>query len=391
MNIIKITIAFLLISYTSSSQVKDSTELVDITDIFNKLRGKPQILDSVLTPIGKPIWGILPGFGYSILKGPMVLFDANVSFYTYPKTNLSIIQFIPEYTFKKFFTPTLVGNIWAKDNLYNFTFDYRYYHYTILDFGIGSFSKESVFNNYKLDYVRLKQNLSKAIGKDLFIGFSYNYEHYYGIKNIQESVVTNATEFGLKSSSVTSGIGINLLFDNRRNGNTPNPKSWYANLVFTQNLKSLKSTSNYNVIYSEIRHYVPFPKNTKGILAFQNINWFTFSKNVPYLDLPSSGTDTYNNMARTFVQSRFRGQKLIYNETEYRFNLTRNGLFGASFFFNIQAYSDPNTYHFSKLIPGYGTSFRFKLNKKSKLNFVTSYGYGYDGARGFMFNLGEVF
>jgi hypothetical protein len=42
-------------------------------------------------------------------------------------------------------------------------------------------------------------------------------------------------------------------------------------------------------------------------------------------------------------------------------------------------------------LTGYGGSLRIKVNKKSNVYFVVSYGAGSGGTKGFFFNLGEVF
>ena len=183
----------------------------------------------------------------------------------------------------------------------------------------------------------------------------------------------------------------NVLFDSRRNENSPVAGAWYANFSFTKNTTFLKSSSNYNMIYADFRHYVSFPRNSKNILSFWNFNWLTFGGKTPYFDLPSTLWDTYDNAGRTFIQGRFRGSNMVYFETEYRFNILRNELLGGAVFANTQSFTEPTLSHFSKLLPGYGASLRTKVNKKSNVYFVISYGLGSGGSKGFFFNLGEVF
>ncbi len=378
---------------TAFCQKLDSnkTVLMDVGDVWHKIKSKSYQIDTTKTKIGVPLLTILPGFGYSQLTGFTVLVDANISFYTYKNTNLSVIKITPEYAQNKQFTPILTTSIWSKDNRYNFVSDWRFYNYTLRDFGLGGQTSEDVYNHFSYNFIRLHQVLLKAVASDLLIGVGYNFDKHFKVKSIDDQLVTNASDYGISTSAVSSGIVLNALFDTRRNENSPVADGWYANFYFTQNIKLLKSSSNYKSIYVDFRHYVSFPKNSKNILAFWNLNWLTFNGNAPYFDLPSTLWDTYDNAGRTFIQGRFRGKSMIYFETEYRFNILRNELLGGAVFANTQSFTSFSNQQFSKLLLGYGGSLRIKVNKKSNVYFILSYGAGTGGAKGFFFNLGEVF
>ena len=89
--------------------------------------------------------------------------------------------------------------------------------------------------------------------------------------------------------------------------------------------------------------------------------------------------------------SRLRSNGMLYLESEYRFDVTRNGLLGGVLFTNVQTLSDWNTSIYKTFWPGYGLGLRLKLHKQSDINLAFDYGFGLDGSRGFYFNLGEVF
>ena len=121
------------------------------------------------------------------------------------------------------------------------------------------------------------------------------------------------------------------------------------------NLRWLGSDQNWQSLIADLRKYIPLSPDSRHILAFWNLTWLSFGKQAPYLDLPSTGWDTYANMGRGYTQGRFRGRNLVYLETEYRAALLRNGLLGAVIFANMQTYSDyPNTSQFGQLLPGGG-------------------------------------
>ncbi|MFX6751336.1 hypothetical protein ABTH43_19640, partial [Acinetobacter baumannii] len=85
------------------------------------------------------------------------------------------------------------------------------------------------------------------------------------------------------------------------------------------------SDNNWQSLLIDARKYAHFPKGSKNTLAFWTYDWFTISGKPPYLNLVSTASDTYLNMGRGYIQGRFRGENLLYMESEYRFGISRNG------------------------------------------------------------------
>jgi hypothetical protein len=94
---------------------------------------------------------------------------------------------------------------------------------------------------------------------------------------------------------------------------------------------------------------------------------------IPYLDLPSTMWDSYTRSARGYNQGRYRSDKEIYLEAEYRRDLTKNGLLGFVVFANIQTFSEFKTNRYLYFHPAVGGGLRLKLNKYSKTNIVLDY------------------
>jgi hypothetical protein len=141
----------------------------------------------------------------------------------------------------------------------------------------------------------------------------------------------------------------------------------------------------------EAKKFLRPSPHSDNVLAFWSYTALTPSGTSPYLDLPTTGWDTYTNTGRGFIQGRFRGRNLLYVETEYRFGITRNRLLGGVVFANAQTVSEPITGGFRRVVPAIGTGFRLNMNKISRTNLCIDYAFGADGSQGLFFNLGEVF
>jgi hypothetical protein len=128
----------------------------------------------------------------------------------------------------------------------------------------------------------------------------------------------------------------------------------------------------------------------KNILAFWAYYWTVFDSPAPYLDLPAIGMDPYNRSGRGIEQNRYRGKRLIYFETEYRRDITRNGVLGFVLFANINSAGQPITNDFAYWNPAAGAGLRIKFNKKSDTNICIDYGLSKDYST-LILGLGEAF
>jgi hypothetical protein len=113
----------------------------------------------------------------------------------------------------------------------------------------------------------------------------------------------------------------------------------------------------------------------------------------PYLDLPATGMDTYGRAGRGYPQGRFRGEKLVYGEVEYRWTAKRNGLFGMVAFLNAQTFGSEEAGEelFDSFAPGAGFGVRLMLNKRSQTNLCLDIGWGKGGSRAVYFAVQEAF
>jgi hypothetical protein len=373
--------------------VKNQLDLIDIGLAIIKKKNSIR-KDTVVQKSGRLYGSALPGVGYSLITGFAVTMAANGAFYTSKEesANISSIIFEPAYSQYHQLLLPIQANIWTRGNRYNIQTDWDYKKFPQLTYGLGSHT--SLADGYTIDYsqLRLFQTLYKTIAPDLFLGAGYCYDYYYNIREVNppKGVVTDFEKYGLTPTSTSSGITFDFLYDRRRNLINPKQSS-FISLIYRSNLTFLGSDAHWQTLTTDLRKYVNWPVGSKNILAFWTYDVITLQGNPPYLALPNTASDTYGNTGRGYIQGRFRGKNMVYFETEYRFGITRNGLFGGVVFANVESFSEPVSGRFEAFWPAYGTGLRVKLNKYSNTNVCFDYAIGFDGSRGIFVNLGEIF
>ena len=286
----------------------------------------------------------------------------------------------------------MITNIWAEKNRLNFQGDWRYYNNPSLIFGLGGHTSLDNKDEINYSHLRIYESALYQVLPDFLIGPGYMLDYHWNIvDNLNGNAEANDfKKYGYSKTSTSSGVSMNLLYDTRRNANNP-VQGGFLNVIYRPNLTQLGSNSNWQYMLIDARKYFYTSSSSKDILAFWAYEWLTLSGKPPFLDLPSTGWDTYANMARGYIQGRIRGNNLLYLESEYRFHLSRNGLFGAVVFANMQTVSETPGNKFEVFYPAAGAGLRLKVNKFSNLNFAADYGVGIGGSRGFFLNLGEAF
>jgi hypothetical protein len=134
------------------------------------------------------------------------------------------------------------------------------------------------------------------------------------------------------------------------------------------------------MLYYEYRTYVNVNKDIpQNLIAFWFWGTSVLSGHLPYLELPSITWDTYNRSGRGYIQGRFRGNNMIYGESEFRFRLTRNGLLGGVAFVNCTTASNPLPYNsqnlFNTVAPGGGVGYRHQLSDQFSISTEAKYYY----------------
>lgn len=371
-------------------------EQIDVLDVLNIIVHKNAQVrkDTTAVKTGKLHMSVLPSVEYTLQTGFAGAINGNAGFYTSndDKANISNVLAVVKYTQKKQILIPIEGNIWTKGNKYNILTDWHFDKFPQETFGLGGFTTSA--DGYLIDYtyIRLYQALLKTIAPDFYLGLGYDLDYFWNISEINppQGGVTDFEKYGLTKTSVSSGVTFNLLYDTRRNSINPQ-QSYFANIVYRSNFTFLGSDANWQSLVMDLRKYQNVPAGSKNILAIWSYDWLTLQGKPPYLNLPNTAGDMYNNLGRGYVQARYRGANLVYLETEYRFGITTNGFIGGVVFANAQSYTEQNNNQFEVILPGWGAGIRIKLNKFSRTNLCLDYGFGVHGSSGIFANLGEVF
>jgi hypothetical protein len=373
----------------------DTTGQKDLLDIGRKLfkigprrypkNDQKQIYFSIL-----PLSSNVPGGSKALVT------STTAGFYLGPRrtTYLSGVTFAPYFNLKGRYGLPIHSSIWLQNNAYNIQGDTRFLVYPEDTWGLGGGQPEAdrILVNY--DYVRFYQSFLRRITPYLYAGVGYDADYYINIYTTGPVSLYDFTKYPYATSqhdnSFSSGLTFNLLYDSRQNVFNPIPGA-YTNIIYRDNTGILGSDNNSQSVYVDLRKYVSLSEvSLKNQLAFWVYYWSTIGSGTPYLNLPSIGMDPYQRSGRGIEQNRYRGEALAYFETEYRRDITVNGLLGFVVFANVNSASQPNTRQFAYLNPAGGVGLRIKYNKKSGTNICIDYGVS-KGYSDLNIALGEAF
>ncbi len=337
-----------------------------------------------------PIGTTVPGGGRALVTTTQAGFYLGDRKATY----LSSITFSPSTNFKGAFNFPFHSNIWSPGNKWNFQGDMRYSYFPQNTWGLGGKQDENDKLLIYYSYVRFYFSALKKIKPYIFAGIGYNLDYHISIHSDNDTLdlqkFTGYT-YGTanNSNSFSSGIAFNFLYDARVNSINPLP-GFYYNIIYRVNPKFMGSDDWWHSLYVDVRKYISFSKKEQNVLAIWTYLWTTLGSPSPYLDLPATGWDPNQRSGRGFYNRRYAGKSLYYLETEYRRQLTANGLFGFVVFANLNTVTEQNERKFAYLHPAAGAGLRIKFNKNSGTNIGIDYGFS-KGYRALYISLGEAF
>ncbi len=397
-------------------------ETKDIKDVIRYWKGDTTPSGPPEMQVGKKYFSILPVVGYAPANGFLVGTTVCLSQLLAPApTSLSSVMLNMQLTSKRQFITSLRSKIYLKDNRWFFQGDWRLMFFTQPTYGLGinnivgeqfllavnNLSETTVPNAepMKFNYVRFYEDVVRRLGDgNFYLGLGLAIDHHYAI--VDEKLNTDITSsdyyitehyaYSIEKKFnpeqyTTTGINLNVLTDTR--DVIANPYSGYfASLAVRVNPELSKNSQSSLMLSYDVRYYWGLSKERKRrVLSFWSWGTFVSAGEVPYLALPSIGWDTYNRSGRGYIQGRYRGLSMVYAETEYRFPISRDGLWGGVVFLNCTFASGPEQQLFEKAAPGVGVGVRLKMDKLARVNLTADIGVGLDKSSGIYFGMQEVF
>jgi hypothetical protein len=383
----------------------------DIGDWLARLRKKPPPAEKNSFLIIIPWVSSNPTAGFIVGMGLSFAYKKN-------KTDqyLSVVTGSASYSTNKQVSTSLKTNMYIAKGKVNLNGDWRYLINNETTYGLGTdkFHNKGVVTNgvpteedttgqsLRYNQVRFYETASLKLFKNFFAGMGFHYDNYFNIiDHTLEKGDTGVSihhkysnDNGFSSQKyTTSGVSLNFLFDGRDN-QVNAYTGYYFNVNYRVNLTALGSTENSTSLITEYRSFHPLdPEMKRHILAFWYYGSYVISGNMPYLALPALGYDQQQRTGRGYKFGQFRGNSLVYGESEYRFPISRNtGILAGDVFLNITSTSDRNTgvKIFNYLRPGFGGGLRIMLDKQSRTRLAIDVGAS-PGSAGFYFGAQETF
>ena len=284
------------------------------------------------------------------------------------------------------------SDLYAPNDTWHLRGDWRYYRFNERTHGLGSDRADRPAADVNYDWYRLHQTVYRPFRFGLEAGVGYHLDVHTRIRLAEDQPIPTlppgeATEL---ASTISSGLSVNVVFDNRDHPLKPE-RGLFGRASYTFYRTGLGSDTDWDSLQLEGRVYQRLPGTRRQTVAFWGMGWLTRAGDPPYFDLPSVGWDTYGRTARGYRAGRFRGRSWIYTELEYRTDVTRNGLLGAVGFVNASTLSDFETRDFQQVGLVAGVGVRIKLDKERRSNVAIDLAWEREGSRGVFLALNEAF
>jgi outer membrane protein assembly factor BamA len=267
-------------------------------------------------------------------------------------------------------------------------------------YGLGTQTLAAAAQNASFTYHRLFETVYRNVEPGLFVGFGVNVSDHSNVRPSQSAVATwdqsayvayNEKHGFAADGQRSSGTSVGLLYDTRDNAINAQ-RGWLASASYRTFFEGfLGGDSSWQQLFLDLRTYKTLTGGGRQKLAFWFQGDLVTHGTAPYLDLPATAAN--ERSARGYGEGRYRGERLLYGEMEYRSALTKSGLLGFVAFLNTTTVSSQETGEnlFDAFAPGAGLGLRVLLNKRSRTNLCTDYGWGKQGSRGFYLAIQEAF
>jgi hypothetical protein len=397
---------------------KKDCEQQALGDLFKKKKEKAPKTDKKFMAL------VLPNISSNPTNGFILGIGGTLGWYMGPRENtrVSAAPFTVAVTSKDQLISFVKPNIYTKGNKFFLQGDWRYYIYTQPTFGLGTNSpdttdlpenvswdgmggpEDSLSFQMKFNYMRFHEIVNRQISGNFYAGLGYHFDYYYDIVDEKLDLETTPQQITPhyyysekynfnKSNYMLSGLSLNLLYDSRDNQANPY-KGMYANINYRYNLEALGSDQDASSLWVEFRSYHGLSKKTpRNLIGFWVYGDFSLSGRLPYMTLPNMGGDQRARAGRGYVNGRYRGEKLVYGEVEWRFPISQcSKILGGVLFANAVTADNPDrgVALFDYVQPAVGFGIRVMVNKYFRTNINLDFAIG-NKSKGFYFSGQETF
>jgi outer membrane protein assembly factor BamA len=387
----------------SSAPPAYSGTAMDVGDLWHKVRGQEFAGADTVAP-NRRYLVFAPSIGSKPSTGLNGGFSWNTAFFSGDpsSTHISSLNGGLKFSQKK---QTMLGvrlNVFTGEDRWFIQGDNRMSWTSQNTYALGGRALATSAENLKFDFFRLYETAYRNVRPGLFVGAGVNFNTHSHVQpnggsNLeafdQSAYVSYSARHGLPESRQTSaGTSVSLRYDTRDNGINAQRGVLASATVRTFVGGVLGGDSTWQLVNLDVRTYRSLTKDARQKIAFWFVGDLVAGGVAPYFDLPTTGGSD-GRTARGYAEGRYRGEHLLYWETEYRGTITPNGLLGVVAFANVTTVGSEESGDrlFGAYAPAAGAGLRVLLNKRSRTNLCADYGWGQAGSRGFYLAIQEAF
>jgi len=378
------------------------TEQQDIWDYYRRWRKKPPPSDKeqatkramLLIPIigSKPSTGSFLGVGATLEKPRGSLDD------TYVSSTLLSAWYSTKQQYAIALRPAWfgAGNDWLVSG------DNHFQEAGQDTYGLGTSASADAGIAIRYRSLKFIDAYYREIWRGFYAGAGLQFQQQSDVKPLdeghpnweQQPYYLYSTQAGFDPAGQSAaGLSVGIRRDSRNNVSDPD-RGWFLETTYRAYMADfLGGDSTWQRLYVDVRKYAALTPDNRQKIALWMYGDFVTHGTAPYLTLPATGTDTMARSGRGYAEGRFRGDKLLYGEVEYRRSFTRDGVVGMVAFLNATTVGSTFTGEriFDDVAIGGGVGLRARLQKRSRTNICLDFGFGREGSRGVYIGLAEAF
>ena len=379
---------------------EQATQEFDVGDLLRAMRNKAAPPDSQPKKmmVAAPIIGSNPSAGFLIGAA------AQLAFYRGAPETTRLSSGIASFTVSSKGQVSLNvrfgsfsnGNRWLTQG------DNRFQSTSQNIYGFGTDTPDSAAISSTFGFVRLYETVYRRVADGVFVGGGFLFDSH---SNVEPADPSNpawpASPYNTYSQQnslpvggqQSAGVSVNVLINRRDNDISPR-RGWMAGAYYRTSFAGfLSGDSSWQSLNLDARAYLPLDSQSRHRIAFWTYTSLVTTGAAPYFDVPTTVMDTYGRSARGYQEGRYRGERLVSSEVEYRGPIMSNGLLGMVAFANMTTVSDSQTGEqlFESLAPGFGGGLRLLLNKRSKTALCFDLAWGKAGSKGVYLAIQDAF